>query len=119
MSRIALYFAPEWRQFTGREFDPERALQSHYTRHYDPTPGQWLSEEPVGNESGDANLYSYVAASAPPPPDPGASISKRDTIVPDHAAAGCSVSASSLTDRPRLRSTLMPRPARSIRHSKR
>jgi RHS repeat-associated protein len=65
VNRIARYFEPEWRQFTGREFDPEPALQSHYTRHFDPTPGQWLSEEPIANESGDATLHPYVRAAPP------------------------------------------------------
>jgi RHS repeat-associated protein len=60
MNRIARYFAPEWPQFTGREFDPEPALQIHHTRHFDPTRGQWLSEEPIANASGDARLHRYV-----------------------------------------------------------
>lgn len=27
---------------------------------YDPTPGRWLSEDPLGLDAGDADLYCYV-----------------------------------------------------------
>ncbi len=28
---------------------------------YDPGIGRWLSEDPIGFEAGDSNLYRYVA----------------------------------------------------------
>ena len=35
-------------------------LQNNLCRHYDPTPGSWLSEDPIGFEGGDENLRKYV-----------------------------------------------------------
>lgn len=46
--------------FTGRVFDEEVRLQSNEHRHFDPTVGQWLSEEPIGCEAADADLYRYT-----------------------------------------------------------
>jgi RHS repeat-associated protein len=34
-------------------------LQYHAARHYDPTIGRWLSQDPVGFEAGDSNLFRY------------------------------------------------------------
>ncbi|MEX2176786.1 MAG: hypothetical protein WD872_20635 [Pirellulaceae bacterium] len=46
--------------FDGRDLDPA-SLVNHHLRHFDPTPGQWLSEDPVGYSAGDdANLRPYV-----------------------------------------------------------
>ncbi len=39
---------------------PREPLQFNCHRHYDPTPGQWLSEEPIGWEGLDENLRRYV-----------------------------------------------------------
>jgi RHS repeat-associated protein len=41
-------------------------------RYFDPGEGVWLNNEPVGFESGDANLYPYVepaCAGEPMPPE--------------------------------------------------
>ena len=46
--------------YDGRDFDPETGLQYNRARHFDPTIGRRLNEEPVGYEGGDANLYRYV-----------------------------------------------------------
>jgi RHS repeat-associated protein len=46
--------------FTGRDRDPETGLQYHRARYYDPTPGRWLSEDPIGFAARDANLRRYV-----------------------------------------------------------
>ena len=42
-------------------------LQFNPIRHYDPTLGRWLNEEPVGCNAGNANVYSYVAPRQTPP----------------------------------------------------
>jgi RHS repeat-associated protein len=36
-------------------------LQFNRTRHYDPTVGRWLSEDPVGFWADGANFTSYVS----------------------------------------------------------
>ena len=46
--------------FTGREWDPETGLYYYRARYYDPTLGRFLSEDPIGAASGDANFYAYV-----------------------------------------------------------
>jgi hypothetical protein len=35
-------------------------LQLNQARHYDPTPGVWPNEEPVGYTGDDENLWKYV-----------------------------------------------------------
>jgi len=52
--------APDVFAFEGRTIDPASELQWHRLRHYDPTVGQWLSEEPPGFAAGDENLRRYV-----------------------------------------------------------
>jgi RHS repeat-associated protein len=49
--------------FTGRWFDKATGLQNNLNRWYDPAIGRWLSEDPIGFEGGDANLYRYVGNS--------------------------------------------------------
>ncbi len=44
--------------YTGRPFDKEVGLQSSELRHYDPTVGRWLNDEPIGYQP-DGNLYRY------------------------------------------------------------
>lgn len=39
---------------------PEMHFQYNQNRHYDPTPGRWLSEDQAGCEAGDENLQKYV-----------------------------------------------------------
>jgi RHS repeat-associated protein len=46
--------------FTARERDVETGLQYHRARYYDPTPGRWLSEDPIGFSARDPNLAPYV-----------------------------------------------------------
>ncbi|WP_164102594.1 RHS repeat-associated core domain-containing protein [Candidatus Laterigemmans baculatus] len=45
--------------FTGRERDTESSLQYNRDRYYDPVVGRWASQDPIGFEAGDANLYRY------------------------------------------------------------
>ncbi len=46
--------------FTGREYDEDTGYYYHRARHYDPTIGRFLTEDPIGFTAGDANLYRYV-----------------------------------------------------------
>jgi len=48
--------------FTGREWDTESGLYYYRARYYDPGTGRFLSEDPIGFDGGDANLYRYVRA---------------------------------------------------------
>jgi len=45
--------------FTARPFDADTSLQNNLNRWYDPVVGRWLSEDPVGFEAEDNNLYRY------------------------------------------------------------
>jgi RHS repeat-associated protein len=47
-------------KFTGREWDSEIGLQFNRARYYDPKTGRWISEDPIGFNSGDSNFYRYV-----------------------------------------------------------
>ncbi len=42
--------------FTGRERDSETGLHYHRARYYNPTTGRWISSDPIGFDSGDANF---------------------------------------------------------------
>ena len=46
--------------FTGREYDAESGLFYYRARYYDANTGRFISEDPIGFRSGDANFYSYV-----------------------------------------------------------
>ncbi|MBX9680524.1 MAG: RHS repeat-associated core domain-containing protein, partial [Gemmataceae bacterium] len=46
--------------WTGRELDAETGLQYNRARYYDPKTGRWTSQDPLGFDAGDANLYRYV-----------------------------------------------------------
>jgi len=45
--------------FTGRDRDPVTELSYHRARWYAPATGRWLTEDPIGFASADANLYRY------------------------------------------------------------
>src|SRR5437867_4326047 len=47
-------------RFTGREFDTETNLHYYRARYYDPQPGRFLNEDPLGFGQG-VNFYAYVA----------------------------------------------------------
>lgn len=47
-------------QFTGREFDNFSGLHYYRARFYDSKLGRFISEDPIGFEGGDVNLYGYV-----------------------------------------------------------
>ncbi len=46
--------------YTGRELDSETGLMYYRARWYDPQLGRFVSEDPIGFEGGDVNLYAYV-----------------------------------------------------------
>ena len=46
--------------YTGREFDVESELYFYRARYYDPAAGRFLSEDPIGFNGRDQNLYRYV-----------------------------------------------------------
>lgn len=48
-------------RFTGRERDPDTGLYYFRARYYDPEIGRFLSEDPLGFDGGDVNLYAYAA----------------------------------------------------------
>ena len=46
--------------YTGRETDNETGLMYYRARYFDPAVGTFVSEDPLGFEAGDANVYRYV-----------------------------------------------------------
>jgi len=50
--------------YTGREWDADAQLQYNRARWDDAHAERWLSEDPIGFEAGDPNLYRYVGNSA-------------------------------------------------------
>jgi RHS repeat-associated protein len=46
--------------YIGREFDVETNLQYNRARYYDPSTGRWMSQDPLGFDAGDSNLYRYA-----------------------------------------------------------
>ena len=46
--------------FTARERDAESGLMFYRARYYDPRIGRFISEDPIGFEGEDLNLYRYV-----------------------------------------------------------
>jgi RHS repeat-associated protein len=47
--------------WTGREIDVEIKLQYNRARYYDTATGRWMSQDPLGFNAGDSNLYRYVS----------------------------------------------------------
>jgi RHS repeat-associated protein len=47
--------------YTARPYDFDADLQNNLNRWYDLSTGRWMNIDPIGFESGDANLYRYVA----------------------------------------------------------
>jgi RHS repeat-associated protein len=47
-------------QFAGRESDSFAGLYYNRARWYDPNLGRFISEDPIGFNGGDVNLYWYV-----------------------------------------------------------
>jgi RHS repeat-associated protein len=49
--------------FTARDRDPETGLQYHRARYYDPTPGRWVNEDPIGFAGDPTNVNRYASNS--------------------------------------------------------
>jgi RHS repeat-associated protein len=47
-------------KFTGRELDAETGFYYFRARYYDPATGRFVTQDPIGFDAGDANLYRYV-----------------------------------------------------------
>ncbi len=47
-------------KYTAREFDSETGLQYNRRRYYSAAIGRWTSQDPIGFDAGDNNLYRYV-----------------------------------------------------------
>jgi RHS repeat-associated protein len=62
--------------FTGREFDAETGLYYYRARYYDANIGRFMSEDPIGFASGDANLFRYVGNSPLQSTDPSGTTGK-------------------------------------------
>jgi RHS repeat-associated protein len=56
--------------YTGREYDSETGLYFYRARYYDPNTGGFISEDPIGFEAGDNNLYRHVGNSPTNANDP-------------------------------------------------
>jgi RHS repeat-associated protein len=52
-------------RFTGREWDAESGLYFYRMRYYDPKVGRFISRDPLGIESGEANPYVYALNNPP------------------------------------------------------
>ncbi|MBR0191320.1 MAG: hypothetical protein IJQ31_04555 [Thermoguttaceae bacterium] len=46
--------------FTGKPFDIDTHLQNNINRWYDADVGRWLSNDPIGFDGNDTNLYRYI-----------------------------------------------------------
>ena len=46
--------------WTGRQLDLETGLQYNRARWYDSGTGRWITQDPMGFDAGDSNLYRYV-----------------------------------------------------------
>ena len=56
-------------QYTARELDAETNLYYYRARYYDPTPGRFVSEDPIGF-AGEQNFYFYSNNNVPNLDDP-------------------------------------------------
>lgn len=73
------------------DLDPA-SLLNNQIRHYDPTPGRWISEAPVGYNGDDANLTPYVGR----PPEYANACTRQDALgrlLPVPSAEGNATSA--------------------------
>jgi RHS repeat-associated protein len=56
--------------YAGREWDADAGMYYNRARWYDPRTGRFASEDPIGQASGDTNLYRYVGNSPTNHTDP-------------------------------------------------
>lgn len=60
--------------YTGREWDAETGQYFYRARYYDSAVGRFLSEDPIGFEARDTNLYRYVGNSPTNYTDPSGEV---------------------------------------------
>jgi RHS repeat-associated protein len=61
-------------KWTGRQLDTETQLQYNRRRYYDPATARWISQDPLGFDAGDSNLYRYVRNSPTTATDPNGQV---------------------------------------------
>jgi len=66
--------------FTGREFDAELGQYYYRARYYDANTGRFASQDPIGFQSGDTNLYRYVMNSPAQFRDPSGQLALTEYI---------------------------------------
>ena len=66
--------------FTGRAYDENSGLQNNLNRWYDSKTGSWVSEDPIGFNGSDANLYRYVGNSPTNTTDPLGLATQTDAV---------------------------------------
>ena len=72
--------------FSGRDWDVDAGLYYYRARNYDPGLGKFISEDPIGFESGETNHYSYVSNNPTNFTDPAGTVGSRGG--PWHPPAG-------------------------------
>ena len=60
--------------YTGRELDVETNLQYNRARYYDSSTRRWMTEDPIGFNAGDSNIYRYVNNSPTNHTDPSGEV---------------------------------------------
>ena len=73
--------------YTGREFDEETGQYYYRARYYDPTVGRFISEDTIGFDGGDTNLYRYVGNNPTNATDPSGNVAN----LPLQAAIGAGI----------------------------
>ena len=74
--------------FTGREYDAALGLFFYRARCYDPSLGRFISQDPLGFDSGDLNLYRYVGNHPLSAKDPTGTVSFIEKAILVGAATG-------------------------------
>jgi RHS repeat-associated protein len=67
--------------FTARRYDPESNNYYYRARYYSPALGRFLSQDPLGFDAGDYNLYRYAFNNPTNLTDPSGEIITPDTVL--------------------------------------
>jgi RHS repeat-associated protein len=71
--------------YAGMEYDSTTQLYYSRARYYDATTGRWISQDPLGFDAGDSNLYRYVNNAPTNETDPSGEIANPPEIFTDSA----------------------------------
>lgn len=74
-------------EYTGRENDGT-GLDYYRARYYDPTLQRFISEDPIGFEGGDVNLYAYVSNNPTNYTDPDGNFVQIPAVILSNCASG-------------------------------